>query len=91
MAGIADFRLLPLGGLMNIGRSCRTTFSIVNLQLKPLFSITFPPSQRISFVFIYIPATPPSFPQPSFVFNNIPVLFDQKKEFFLTKAHFLSS
>jgi hypothetical protein len=32
MTGIADFRLPRRGGLMDIGRSCHTTFSIGNRQ-----------------------------------------------------------
>ena len=44
--------------------------------------MTFPLYARISFVFKYIPASPPSFQQPSFVFNNIPALLRQKKNSF---------
>jgi len=47
-----------------------------------VFSTKLPLSARISFIFKYIPASPLSFPQPSFVFNDIPALLRQKKEFF---------
>jgi len=47
-----------------------------------VFSTTFPLSTRISFVFMNIPASPQSFPQPSFVFIEIPASYRQKKIFF---------
>jgi hypothetical protein len=113
---IADCRLL-----MDIGRSCHTTFSIINHQSsisnrqsarrggclpstagmgpcqathRPLggegggcthiltqdeitrsFSITFPLLTRISFVFIYIPASPRFQKVKCFVFYHIPAYF----------------
>jgi hypothetical protein len=49
--------------------------AIPGRQLSPLFSITFPDHEAISFVFIDIPAYSVSFPQRSFVFIDIPALF----------------
>jgi len=58
-----------------------TYFSFPTHHLSPLFSPTFPPYANISFVFIYIPSSVQSLPQSSFVFNNIPASFGQKRKF----------
>jgi len=62
------------------GASCSDCSRI---ELTYLFSATFPDQARISFVFIHIPASPTGFPQRSFVFNDIPASFVQKREFLL--------
>jgi hypothetical protein len=57
-----------------------TCFSFPTYHLlTTFFSTTFPLSDYISFIFIYIPAKLQSFSQPSFVFNNIPASVRQKR------------
>jgi len=56
-----------------------TTYHLPHTDYPPFFSITFPPSTRISCVFMDIPASRHGFPRPSFVFNNIRALYRQKK------------
>jgi len=56
-----------------------TTYRLPHTDYPPFFSITFPPSTRISCVFMDIPASRHGFPRPSFVFSNIRASYRQKK------------
>ena len=84
----------PEAGLIDGGGSCHTTLlTIVNWQpeIKTLVFNDLTANYSHLLCFHIHSRLALSFPHLSFVFNNIPASFRQKKEFFLAEADFLSS
>jgi len=85
MAGIADFRLLPLGGTDEHWKELPHHFFNRQSAIKTFIFNNIPASLAHPLCFHIHSRFTQSFPQRSFVFNNIPASLCQKKNSFSRK------